>query len=66
MKREEYAEAGIPEYWLVDPRDASITVYVLPEGADAYGVHGRFTDDERATSRDLSGFEVTVVEVFEA
>ena len=65
-KREEYAEAGIPEYWLVDPRDASITVYVLPEGADAYEVHGRFTSDERATSRDLSGLEVTVAEVFEA
>ena len=65
-KREEYAEAGIPEYWLVDPRDASITVYVLPEGADVYEIHGRFTGDERATSRDLSGFGVTVAEVFEA
>ena len=65
-KREEYAEAGIPEYWLVDPRDASITVYVLPEGADAYEVHGRFSGDERATSRDLNGFKVTVFEVFEA
>ena len=65
-KREEYAEAGISEYWLVDPRDASITVYTLPEGAEVYEVHGRFTGDERATSRDLSGFGVTVAEVFEA
>ena len=65
MKREEYAKAGIPEYWLVDPRDASVTVYVLPGGADAYEVHGRFTNEERATSRDLNGFGVTVAEVFE-
>ncbi len=66
MKFEEYAKAGIPEYWLVDPRDASITVYVLPGGATAYEAHGRFTGDERATSRDLSGFGVTVAEVFDA
>ena len=28
-KRREYAQAGIPEYWIVDPTEASITVLTL-------------------------------------
>ena len=28
-KRREYAQAGIPEYWLVDPEDKTITVLTL-------------------------------------
>ena len=38
-KRADYAEAGIPEYWIADPRDATITVLAL-EG-DAYVEIGR-------------------------
>ena len=33
-KRADYAEARIPEYWIVDPRDKTITVLVL-EGDQA-------------------------------
>ena len=31
-KRLEYAEAGIPEYWIVDPRMKTVTVLKLEEG----------------------------------
>lgn len=59
-KRREYARAGIPEYWIVDPRDATITVLAL-EG-DSYAVHGEFAPGNRATSRLLPGFSVAVAE----
>ena len=37
-KRREYAQAGIPEYWIVDPTDASITV--LTFGSSTKGHEG--------------------------
>jgi len=36
QKRHDYAAAGIPRYWIVDPRDETITVLSLPEGKSAY------------------------------
>ena len=63
-KRADYAEAGIPEYWIVDPADQSITVFAL-EG-DVYaelGVHGR---GDTARSRLLDGFGVPVTDVLDA
>ncbi|MBV5332228.1 Uma2 family endonuclease, partial [bacterium] len=35
-KRREYAIAGIPEYWLVDPTRQTITVFILAADADCY------------------------------
>jgi len=32
-KRELYQEAGVAHYWLVDPREPSITVLALVDGA---------------------------------
>lgn len=57
-KREEYAQAGIPEYWIVDPRNGLVTVLAL-EGS-AYAVHGTFSAGATATSRLLEGFAVEV------
>ena len=48
-KRIDYAEAGIPEYWIADPRDARITVLAL-EG-EMYVEHGVFARGDTATSR---------------
>jgi Uma2 family endonuclease len=58
IKRLEYAQAGIPEYWIVDPRLRRITVLWL-DGA-AYVVHGEFVEGMEATSRLLEGFKVNV------
>jgi Uma2 family endonuclease len=58
LKRDEYAAAGISEYWIVDPKLARITVLRL-EG-DHYAVHGEFKPGERASSALLSGFTVDV------
>ena len=33
-KRADYAEAGIPEYWIADPRDETLTVLAGREDAE--------------------------------
>lgn len=63
-KRREYARAGIPEYWLVDPMGKNVTVLSLPKAAAEYAVHGVFGLDGRATSAGLTGFSVAVGELF--
>lgn len=63
-KPRDYAAAAIPEYWIVNPIDDTITVLVLD--GSAYEVHGIFRRGEHATSRHLPGFGVNVDEVFEA
>ncbi len=64
IKRREYARAGIPEYWIVDPETAQITVLTLH--AEHYKVQGAFGRSEVATSVLLNGFEVKVDEVWAA
>ena len=64
QKRLDYAEAGIPEYWIVDPRDHMILVLTL-EG-DAYTEHGVFARGSTATSPLLQDFEINVDAVFDA
>ncbi|HSV16286.1 MAG TPA: Uma2 family endonuclease [Tepidisphaeraceae bacterium] len=64
LKRFEYARAGIPEYWIVDPQLRQITVLTL-SGGEQYTEHGIFPAGERATSVILPGFEVPVTETFD-
>jgi len=61
IKYEVYAEAGVREYWIVDPDRRTIEVFVLLDGQ--YALEGRFGAGERARSRVLKGFEVDVDEV---
>ncbi len=63
-KPRDYAEARIPEYWIVDPQAGAITVLTLED--DAYVTHGVFRRGERAVSKLLAGFSVSVDEVFDA
>lgn len=64
IKRAEYAQAGIPEYWIVEPRSRAITVLRLI--GDRYEVHGVYEGGRRAVSVLLAGFEVDVNDVFSA
>ena len=61
-KRREYAQAGIPEYWIVDPARRSVTVLTLD--GQTYALHGEFDEDAEATSRLLDGFTVSVRDLF--
>ena len=63
-KRADYAEGGIPEYWIVDPRDETITVLALK--GDAYVEYGVFGRGAVAVSALLEGFSANVSEVFDA
>jgi Uma2 family endonuclease len=58
VKRVEYARAGIPEYWVVEPLAKRITVLKLR--GKRYAVHGEFGKGEKATSALLPGFSVDV------
>ena len=63
-KRDDYAEARIPEYWIVDPASETITVLTL--GDIAYAEHGVFGPQTRATSPLLDGFTLDVDRTFDA
>jgi Uma2 family endonuclease len=62
IKRDEYAHAGIPEYWIVDPELQEIQVLVLENSE--YRVHGAFGMGADASSIELPGFSVSVEAVF--
>ncbi len=57
-KREEYARAGIPEYWIVDPSRESITVLRLE--SHAYVIECEHSKGAEAYSVLLPGFKVPV------
>ncbi|MBL8849756.1 MAG: Uma2 family endonuclease [Planctomycetaceae bacterium] len=63
-KREDYASAGVPEYWIVDPESTTISVLTL-KGA-AYRVHGEFKAGDMANSLLLPGFTINVTDCFAA
>jgi len=65
-KRQEYARAGIPEYWLVDPLEKTVTVFTLPSQTEDYATQGVFGIGSRAESASLAGFSVDIDELFTA
>ncbi len=63
-KRRDYAQAGIPEYWIVNPQIETITVLRLER--TKYVEHGVFARGAVASSVLLPEFAVSVDEVFDA
>jgi Uma2 family endonuclease len=57
-KPREYARAGIPEYWIIDPEERRIRVLTL--AGKAYRVHGDFGPGSQAGSVLLPGFTAAV------
>lgn len=64
VKREEYARAGISEYWIIDPETQTVSVLAL-EG-ESYRLHGEFPKGQTAESLLLSGFHLDVTALFSA
>jgi Uma2 family endonuclease len=60
-KMVEYAQAGIGEYWMVDPDAGTVEVLVLRAGA--YTLLGKWGAGEVANSEVLAGFKVDVGDV---
>jgi Uma2 family endonuclease len=59
-KRDEYARAKIPEYWIVDPQEGTITVLSLD--GEPYRERGVYRGGQQADSSLLDGFAVDVVD----
>jgi Uma2 family endonuclease len=64
VKRADYAEAAIPESWIVDPRAETVTVLGLT--ANGYVERGVFARGDVATSSLLDGVTVDVTALFDA
>jgi Uma2 family endonuclease len=61
VKRVDYAEAGVLEYWIVDPFEATVMVLTL-QGSEYLEV-GMFRPGEQAHSQLFTGFVIAVNEV---
>lgn len=64
VKKQEYARAGIPEYWIVDPEEELILVLSL--SGEAYQESGAYRRGQTAVSRILTGFAVPVDAVLDS
>lgn len=64
-KRTDYAEGGVPEYWIVNPETETINVLRL-QGQAYYEEAGVFQRGDSAASMLLPGFSVGVAAVFDA
>ncbi|MGO9466617.1 MAG: Uma2 family endonuclease [Isosphaeraceae bacterium] len=63
-KRGDYAEALVPEYWIVNPQAETITVLRLR--GEAYEEAGIYRRGESAASTLLPNFSIAVAAVFDA
>ena len=62
MKRGWYAEAGVPEYWIIDPVNETITVLELSGGEYVEGaVLGR---NDTLTTATIPGFALSLEQLF--
>jgi Uma2 family endonuclease len=64
IKRADYAEAAIPEYWIINPIDETVTVLILEQ--TTYREHGVFRRGEQATSLRITDFSIDVDAIFDA
>ncbi|MDZ7965788.1 MAG: Uma2 family endonuclease [Nostoc sp. DedSLP03] len=62
-KRSEYAALEVPEYWIVDPLQAKISVLLLEDGFYEETV---FTDTQQLISRTFLELRIVVEQIFTA
>jgi Uma2 family endonuclease len=60
-KKALYEQAGLPEYWVVDPDTETIEVFALAGGA--YQLHSRAIRGQTAQSQLLPGFAISFKEL---
>jgi len=62
VKFDAYERAGVPEYWIVDPKARLVEVYTLARGE--YALLGQYTGDEMVTSNVLAGLQIKASALF--
>ena len=62
-KRQIYAEAGVLEYWLMDPRNDTVTQLELRDGA--YVERAVLTAGDTLTTPLLPGLEIPLADIFQ-
>jgi Uma2 family endonuclease len=60
-KKALYEQAGVAEYWIIDPDAEAIEVFTLNKGV--YQLHSKTTRKEQAKSKLLGGFKITFIEL---
>ena len=63
-KKKEYAQAGILEYWIVDPEMKLVEAYDLAPETGDYPLRQTFADNDVLTSTQLPGFELPILDLF--
>ncbi len=64
VKLKAYEQAGVPEYWIVDPKRHTVLLYQLRGERHEYRELGRFGADAVVRSKVLEGFELRVADLF--
>lgn len=58
-------ELPVPEYWLLDPQDGSVTIYRRPTPDAGFNSPLTFTGSVQLTTPHLPGFEVALPKLFD-
>jgi len=62
-KFELYQEAGVQEYWIVDPTDKIVDVFLLNNGS--YQLVKKFVSDDKVLVHVLEDLEIDLTEIFD-
>jgi Uma2 family endonuclease len=57
-----YKRLGVPEYWIIDPKNESVEVYQLSEGL--YDIASFAVESGAVQSLQLTGFSLNVADIF--
>lgn len=63
VKLDAYRDAGVPEYWLVDPRARTVLIHRLAEDGKRFE-HGKGGEGDTVASALLPGFQLQVSRLF--
>ena len=64
IKKTEYAQAGIPEYWILDPEEKTLEVNLLPAEEEEYQLSQTLGIQDSLASAQLPGFELILADLF--
>lgn len=53
IKRDAYARAGVPEYWIVDPRNRDVVIFSEPDDDGTFAQQQRFAANQELVSPTL-------------